>query len=334
MYRSILVPLDGTAFGEHALPHALAIARRTGARLHLAHVHVPGALVSADALSLEVVRQEELHVDENQAYVDAVLSRLSRQIGVPVDASVLEGPVALSLADQARAVRVDLVVMSTHARTGIRRLWHRGVAAYLTRRLRCPVLMVHAPPARAELEREPDFQHVLLPLGGAEYSERVLEHALDLGRPFGARYTLLKVIAPPVDAGYTLTGQEGHVNHFQLESRRELALAYLRRVAARLYTRGLDVECDVAAGPDAARAIAEYAERAAVLDGGVDVIAMETHGLGGAAHLFAPGVVEQVVHDGAVPVLVHHAHGPEPVAARVAAAEEEVRGSLRWVGVS
>jgi nucleotide-binding universal stress UspA family protein len=49
MYRSILVPLDGSAFGEHALPFALSLARRAGAQLHLAHIHVPPVPILADA---------------------------------------------------------------------------------------------------------------------------------------------------------------------------------------------------------------------------------------------------------------------------------------------
>ncbi len=40
-YRSLLVPLDGSAFGEHALPMALGIARRAGASVRLVHVHSP-----------------------------------------------------------------------------------------------------------------------------------------------------------------------------------------------------------------------------------------------------------------------------------------------------
>ena len=52
MYRSILVPVDGTAFGEHALALAATVARRTGAGLHLAHAHVPAiAPVGMDAVA-------------------------------------------------------------------------------------------------------------------------------------------------------------------------------------------------------------------------------------------------------------------------------------------
>lgn len=41
MIRSILVPLDGSPFGEHALPLALAIAAKAGAEVQVVHVHVP-----------------------------------------------------------------------------------------------------------------------------------------------------------------------------------------------------------------------------------------------------------------------------------------------------
>jgi len=51
MYRAILVPLDGSAFGEQALPVALSIARRAGASVRLAHVHVAGRSPFVDRLT-------------------------------------------------------------------------------------------------------------------------------------------------------------------------------------------------------------------------------------------------------------------------------------------
>lgn len=313
MYRSILVPLDGTYFGEHALAPALAIARRTGAKLHLVHVHVPeGSWSALGALPQWGASLRDVVVQREQGYLREVMERISRLAGVPVDAQVLDGPIARTLAEQAQGADVDLVALSTHARTGVSRLWHHGVAAYLTRHLSVPLLMVHAPDHPAEIEREAGFGRVVLPLGGKAYNERVLDHAVELGRVFGARYTLLEVVAPPVDVGYTLLGSEGHVNEFQLESRREEALRYLEGLADRLRQRGLEVDADVVASGDAATGIVEYVERA---EGGVDLVAMETHGLGGAAHLFTPSVVESVVHDTRVPVLVHHTaevpHAPE-----------------------
>ncbi|NIP82195.1 MAG: universal stress protein, partial [Gemmatimonadetes bacterium] len=46
MPSRVLVPVDGSNFAEHALPYALGVARRTGAAIHLALVHVPTELVS------------------------------------------------------------------------------------------------------------------------------------------------------------------------------------------------------------------------------------------------------------------------------------------------
>jgi nucleotide-binding universal stress UspA family protein len=48
MYRAILVLLDGSAFGEQALPRALSIARRAGATMRLAHVHTDAVVHTAD----------------------------------------------------------------------------------------------------------------------------------------------------------------------------------------------------------------------------------------------------------------------------------------------
>src|SRR5262249_38379560 len=74
--RSILVPLDGSTFGEHSLPVALGIARRAGAELQLAHVHqvVPPATVAGVALvdNLELTMRRE-----EQAYLGGVARRVA-----------------------------------------------------------------------------------------------------------------------------------------------------------------------------------------------------------------------------------------------------------------
>src|SRR5688500_235401 len=71
MYRTVLVPLDGTSFGEQALPPALAIARRAGASLRVLHVHVPGG--------------GEARLSQERAYLDGLRQRLADS-GVSVEA--------------------------------------------------------------------------------------------------------------------------------------------------------------------------------------------------------------------------------------------------------
>jgi nucleotide-binding universal stress UspA family protein len=97
MITSILVPLDGSAFGEHALPLANSLACRAGAELHLAHVHLPvppmtfSSVTLVDALDLPR-RQDE------QAYFADVSRRLAGAANTPtrMKTALLDGDVTAS----------------------------------------------------------------------------------------------------------------------------------------------------------------------------------------------------------------------------------------------
>src|SRR5690606_26956373 len=75
---SLLVPLDGTPSAEHALPHALALARRSGATLRLVHVH---SLLTALDNPWQLYYHRDLVQaarDEKQRYLDQVMRRIAR----------------------------------------------------------------------------------------------------------------------------------------------------------------------------------------------------------------------------------------------------------------
>src|SRR3954462_15344734 len=108
MFSSLLVPLDGSAFGEHALPLALGIARRAGASLSVVHVHSPLEVMYApDAVSFDEGLDARLKEGE-QAYLDGVVKRLAQASPVPVAPVLLEGHVAASVREAATARGVDL----------------------------------------------------------------------------------------------------------------------------------------------------------------------------------------------------------------------------------
>src|SRR5438309_7244268 len=76
MYRSLLVPLDGSMFGEHALPLALSIARRAGAMLTVLHVH-PAFAASDTESPLVFDEAMDQHLKEQQrAYLNGVVQQL------------------------------------------------------------------------------------------------------------------------------------------------------------------------------------------------------------------------------------------------------------------
>src|SRR5690348_12467873 len=99
MFRSILVPLDGSTFGEQALPLALNIARRSGAAIKIMHVHEFLDDYYARLQPANYTLEESLRKQE-KAYLEKVAQRL-REAG-PVDvATVLQdGHVATQIRHQ------------------------------------------------------------------------------------------------------------------------------------------------------------------------------------------------------------------------------------------
>src|SRR5438477_9932902 len=94
MYRSILVPLDGSPFGEHALPLALTIARRSGATLHVAHVHTPLTMAEGESLFLSEHSLDFKVRERERGYLEKVVQRLESVSAVPVCPLLLDGVVA------------------------------------------------------------------------------------------------------------------------------------------------------------------------------------------------------------------------------------------------
>ncbi len=147
MFHTILTPLDGSTFSEHALPLALSIARRSGAAVRLLNVQPTPATVYSETPLFIDDSYLESYVREHQravglAYLDGVAKRLKGQPAVGVTRLVAEGEVRDAIRTQAECVHADLVVMTTHGRGPLGRFWLGSAADELVRTLPMPVLLV------------------------------------------------------------------------------------------------------------------------------------------------------------------------------------------------
>lgn len=306
MYRCILVPLDGTSFGEAALPHAVAIARRAGAVLQLAHVHLPPIIPSgAETAALPPV-WIEMSWEEKRHYLDRVAQAIAAD-GVRVETRVMEGGIVPALERHAVRCAAGLIVMSTHGHVGLSRLWHHGVADQLARDLMLPIVLVRPrdeqPTAAFGSEPEPTFGNVLVPLDGSAEAELVIDHAVALGRCFGARYTLARVVSAAAPAAGAVSALQGHT----------AARQYLNALAERLRARGLDVTTEVLPGAEPAPAI--LAHLRLVQDDvarRVDLIAVESPERGAVTRLLFRGTADELIRETPVPLLLFRA--PKEVA--------------------
>jgi nucleotide-binding universal stress UspA family protein len=318
MYRCVVAPVDGSPFGEHALPLAISIAGRCRAVLHLTHVHVPlVAPPGVEAVTFPGAWNDATR-EQGRQYLAELKARIASGHRLRVETSLIEGPVADAVARHARRCGAGLVVMSTHAHMRLRRLWHQGVAEHVARELPVPVLMVHPRTGSEapELTRAGRIRHILVPLDGSAFAEAMIPHAVQLADPFGASFTLFRVVKPEVRIGYSLLGQDGHVDHHRLELDRAAATLHLDATAATLRARGIRVRSRVDVSEDPASAIVEFARRSRTSPDPVDIIAMETHPHGTLARMLGAHTADEVIHDSPVPVLVF-----EPVPGMIPAAE-------------
>jgi nucleotide-binding universal stress UspA family protein len=306
MYRNVLVPLDGSPFAEQALPLALSIARRSGAALHLARAHVPGAplytgseLVSDFTLDAAIREQETTYLAELVKRVTSAAAVMSAASVTPA-ALLIDGPVADAIHEHALAAGADLVVMATHGRGPLSRFWLGSVADQLIRKLPMPILLVRPHDSEADLAADVVLKWILIPLDGSELAEQILAPAIALGTLMHAKYLLLSVIEPVILPDVRLAGNAvGGADFKLLKKIHDETQAYLDRVAQRLRGQSLHVQTRVIVNRPAAAAILEEAHTRAI-----DLIASETHGRGGLTRMLLGSVADKVVRGATRAVLV------------------------------
>jgi nucleotide-binding universal stress UspA family protein len=311
--RSILVPLDGSPFSEHALPAAVGVARRTGATLELVRVHeplvpvVPGQLAAvpitpvASASAFDP-RLEENHRRADESYLQSTAARVTAESGLNARIKLLDGLPGEALAARVTERGADLIVMTTHGRSGLNRLWLGSVAEGLVRHVTVPVLLVKPGERKPDASARP-FRRVLIPLDGSPLSESVMEPAIEVAGADEVKYTIVRVsepVASPSVAGFGVAA----VAREEAEQMEHQINAYLDSVAERLRARGLDVERRPLLHVHAASAILHAAAEI-----GADLIAMATHGRGGLRRLLLGSVADKVLRGADTTVLLYRPDG-------------------------
>jgi nucleotide-binding universal stress UspA family protein len=311
MYQSILVPLDGSSFGEQAIPLALSIARRAEASLELAHVHetlLP--LYSQPMAGVEGSFDKQVRA-QRAAYLSGVVNRLKPQTKVPITPVFLEGAVVPALLERVSDQKTDLIVMTTHGHGPLARFWLGSVADELVRHAPAPILLVRPQEEKQEVtasSEEPAFHKILITLDGSPLSESILEDVVPLARLMQAELVLVRVIQPAVIGNLAIpepTAGNLAPSVFEkltawFEERWQEAMDYLENIAKKLRSSSLMVRTCVISHEQPAIAIMNEAKAQ-----GVDLIGIETHGRSGLSRFFLGSIADKVIRGSTIPVLVH-----------------------------
>lgn len=295
MLGRILVPVDGSPFAEHALPHAIGVAQRENAELHilLAH-HVTLGIDAGWMPQPELFAQGIFESEEH--YLARLRDRLAAAGLHRIYLHHKDGDPAELVARFADEHEIDLIVMSTHGRGGLQRAYLGSVADAVVRRVHKPVLLVRPEGS----EREPLMQHtevrrILVAVDGSVVAEKALAVALDAAAAEGAHCTVLQVVVPPIFIS-SYVPDTARVTREEMDTASRRAREYL----AELERKVPDVDdVRVVEHQQPAVAILKAAEEI-----GADMIAIGTRGLGKVARFFIGSVADKVVRGAHVPVLV------------------------------
>ena len=281
MFNHILVPLDGSSFGEAALRPAFALADRAGADLTLLNVQ-------------DLWRASTLPTYEAREGYLAKLRRDPRGSAAKVRVVLRSGHPVAQIVEECEAAGTDLIVMSTHGRGGVSRLWLGSVADQCIREAKVPILLVRPQPAERRTGEDPFVpERIVVPLDGRMDAERALDEAVVVARWLRRPVVLLHAVEP---------GREG-----LFRANGESPRAYLDEVAERLWALGIEATTDVTHGRGAAEAILGA--------GSGNMVVMSTHGRTGMSRALLGSVADKVVRGSRDPVLLVPPHRASPLGA-------------------
>jgi nucleotide-binding universal stress UspA family protein len=305
-FKNILVPVDFSGTNGQAIETARELGRRSDAAIYLVHVHehyypvdfmAPGAPVPMSMITLrddaERIRQQ--------------LAALARKFGIAAANCYFRNdyPVFNGVCKVARQIGADLIVLQTHGRTGIQRVFEGSHAERIVQHSPCPVLVVRkhtrkAPRIPSGFKANKSIDSILVPVDFSQSSFEALEYAIDYADRVAARL----IVFHAVHFGQAFTADSYTTVDLSnlIEKVRRDAEEQMHKFTRLAKLRGVQSECVVKTASPASEICALADQR------DVDLIITATHGRTGLKHLLMGSVAEQVVRHAHQPVLVVPSH--------------------------
>lgn len=307
--KVVVVPLDGSALAERALPYGVALARLEKLNLLLLRIEPEpeaepvGAIIQAEALNY-------LNLVHKEISQESLPNRLPFD---QIETHVVSGRSPHELGAILNSLDVSQVVMTTHGRTGLSRFFMGSIAKEAVEQLQVPVILIRPQsPEASALPVELMYEQTNLPkpgetatgkiaiaLDGTSAAEVVLQPAIELSKALGLGLVLLKVVAEfdPLLDGFNYKLAE------EIQRRKVDAWRYLEEVKTRLADKEVDITIKVLVGQQAAPAILDYALSE---EGNTVLLAMASHTRNRLSRLVQGSVAEQVLDESHLPVLMVH----------------------------
>lgn len=304
--QKILFPTDFSFCSDQALREALFLAEQYASELHAVHVTLPLEQERPSASSL----LPDLGVIQQQ--IDQMRERRSRTgprhyKDIVILQSALRGiSAAEALLDYARENDIDLIVMGTHGRRGLKHLMLGSVTEEVVRFSQCPVYTIR----ETNSARAPHpIRQILVPVDYSEHARIALAHAKSIAADYRATIRALHIIEETIRPSFYVTGRTSSSSWYpEVEA---AATSEMKRLFADAPGPDVPAEFHIREGR-APIDIVAFAKR-----NGIDLIVMASHGLTGIEHFLLGSVAEKVIRMAPCPVFTVKSFGkrltaPEP----------------------
>ena len=271
-FERILVTTDGSTESEHAFAAMMPVVR-------------------SDEPEVTVLYVRE-RSETSAAPPDRVAKACGalRENGINARLEIREGKSADEIVRLGN--RMDLVVMATHGRGGLKRILMGSVTEAVVSRLDVPILVTRPGTAVRTWSR------LVVALDGSSRSEAILEDVVPLARKLKASVNLIRSVLPPI----TMTAL-GEIPGVQIA---ENPMPYLEGVKTRLSSEGVEASVVVLKGRAGAEILRYLREQ------GASLLCMTTHGRSGLARALLGSIADEVMRQAPCPVLLRRNVRAEP----------------------
>jgi nucleotide-binding universal stress UspA family protein len=297
MFKRMLVPLDGSPLAECVLPHVVAMADSLGAKVNLLRVCEPESR-GEGAQAFSAV-DWQLKTTEADAYLEHIVTRL-RGAGLDVQCQRLEGRAAEQIMDYAHQEDIDLILLSSHGRSGLTGWNISSIVQKIIARVHVSTMIVRAyRPGAADL-RGKRYSRLLCPLDGSQRAEGILPLATALAHAQDAQVLLARVVMrPEMPRRHPYSPEELELIDRVREMNRSDAERSLQDIQSSLVAGRVDVTSRVVLSDDPAQSLHDLVDQEKV-----DLVLMSAHGYTGSTRWPYGSLALNFIVYGSTPLLI------------------------------
>lgn len=295
MINHILVPLDGSALAEGVLPHVLAIAPATKARVTLIHVlehseHRNGSQ-PIDPVGWHMQKQEI------QAYLEKLVKEMQAE-GLDVSHTIVEGKSAESIIEFAHSNKVDLIALCTHGRTGLSGWNVSSVVQKVLLRSYRSILLARA--YATEGLSQVQYKRLFVASDCSKRGEYIFPFAIAMSQYHQSRLLLGTIIEKPqIVQRMPLSEEESSLLKQFTDLNQRAVTRYHEEINTQLSLKGIDIETDVRVADHVISALHDMIHEARP-----DLVMVMAHGETGERRWPYGSITTSLIAHGDVPLMI------------------------------